>query len=125
MVIQLAAILAAFIFLHAKHFLCDFVFQTEYQRRSKRNYGYLGGAVHALIHALATTPVFILLRPPLGLALAVFIGELFFHYHIDWLKERILTERNWGPNDSGYWRTFGADQALHNLTYVGIIAVMS
>ena len=122
---QLATVLGAFIFLHFKHFLCDYVVQDEYQRRSKRSYGKFGGALHALVHALATTPVFVLLRPSLGLALAVVIAELFVHYHIDWLKERILAEGSWGPEDRAYWRTFGVDQMLHNLTYVAIVAVAS
>jgi len=122
---QLVTVLGAFIFLHFKHFLCDYVLQNEYQRLSKRSYGELGGALHAVMHALATTPVFLLLRPSAGLALAVIAAELFFHYHIDWLKERILSEGKWGPKDKGYWRTFGVDQMLHNLTYVGIVAVAS
>jgi hypothetical protein len=122
---QLATVLGAFIFLHFKHFLCDYVLQNDYQRRAKRSYGEFGGALHALVHALATTPVFFLLGPSLGLALAVVAAELFFHYHIDWLKERILAEGNWGPEDKAYWRTFGVDQMLHNLTYVGIVAVTS
>ena len=120
---QFATILGAFIFLHFKHYLCDFVLQNDYQLRAKRTYGDVGGALHASLHTLATLPVFILLRPSLGLAVAIIGAELFFHYHIDWLKERILAERNWGFEDRGYWRMFGIDQLLHNLTYVGMIAV--
>ncbi len=125
MTIQLASVLGAFIYLHFKHYLCDFALQSEYQRRGKRGYGQLGGAIHALTHALATTPVFLLLHPSAGLAVAIVAVEFFFHYHVDWLKERILAERNWGYEDRGYWRTFGVDQMLHNLTYVAIIAVTS
>lgn len=120
---QLATILGAFIFLHFKHYLCDFVLQNDYQLRAKRTYGDVGGALHACLHALATAPVFILLRPSLGLAVAIIGAEFFFHYHIDWLKERILAERRWGIEDRGYWRMFGIDQMLHSLTYVGIVAV--
>jgi hypothetical protein len=120
---QLATVLGAFIFLLFKHFLCDFALQNEYQLRAKRTYGDIGGALHSCLHALATTPVFILLRPSLGLALAIVAAEFFVHYHVDWLKERILIERNWGVEDRAYWRMLGVDQLLHNLTYVGIIAV--
>ena len=122
---QLATALGAFVFLHIKHFLCDFALQNEYQLRGKRAYGEIGGVVHAVVHALATIPVFLLLQPTPGLAAAIVGAELFFHYHVDWLKERILAERNWSFEDRGYWRMLGIDQLLHNLTYVGIIAVAS
>lgn len=120
---QLATALGAFVFLHVKHFLCDFALQNEYQLRGKRAYGEIGGVVHAVVHALATTPVFLLLQPTPGLAAAIVVAELFIHYHVDWLKERILAERNWGPEDRAFWRTFGVDQMMHMLTYVGIVAV--
>ena len=122
---QLATVLGALVFFQFKHFLCDYVLQNDYQLRSKRTYGHLGGALHATVHALATTPIFILLRPSFGLALAVVAAEIFVHYHIDWLKERIMAERMWGYEDRGYWRMFGIDQMLHQLTYIGIIAVTS
>lgn len=122
---QLAVVFGAFIFLHFKHFLCDFALQSDYQLRSKRVYGHPGGIFHAALHALATTPVFFLLSPSIGLAVAIIAAELSLHYHIDWGKEKIVTEWNWGLADRGYWSTLGFDQMLHSLTYVGIIAVMS
>ena len=122
---QLAAILGALIFLHFKHFLCDFPFQSDYQVRSKRVYGHPGGIFHAGLHALATTPVFYLLRPSLAFAIAIVAVEFLLHYHIDWAKENILAKWNWHLGDREYWSTFGFDQMLHNLTYVGIIAVTS
>ena len=125
MTIQLITILGPLTFLHVKHYLCDFVLQNQYQLRGKRAYGQLGGAVHAMVHALATTPVFLLLAPPLGLAAGIVAAEFFYHYHLDWLKEQILTARDWGPEKRGYWHILGLDQMLHNLTYVGIVAVAS
>lgn len=122
---QLAVIFGAFAFLHFKHFLCEFPLQSAYQLRTKRIYGHPGGMLHASVHALATTPVFILLTPSLGLALAIVAAEFVLHYHSDWVKQRIVAARNWGPEDRGYWRMFGIDQMLHNLTYVGIVAVTS
>ena len=112
-------------FLHFKHFACDFPLQTDYQLRTKRIYGHPGGLLHASLHALATSPVFLLLKPPLGLALAIVATEFLLHYHIDWSKEQILASWNWQPEDRNYWRTIGIDQMLHNFTYVGIIAVTS
>lgn len=122
---QIVTILAAFIYLHVKHYLCDFVLQNDYQLRAKRRYGDIGGALHVSLHAIGTLPVFVLLRPSLGLAIAIIVAELFFHYHVDWLKERILAERKWSFEDPAYWRIFGIDQMLHNMTYVVIVAVTS
>ena len=44
------------------------------------------------------------------------------HYHIDYIKQKL----NYGltPNDRKFWIWLGADQALHYLTYVGIIAYL-
>lgn len=122
---QFAVILLAFFFLHFKHFVCDFPLQTDYQMRMKRIYLHPGGLSHASVHALATVPVFLLLRPSIGLALGIVAVEFLLHYHIDWAKEKILASWNLDPSDRNYWRTIGIDQMLHNFTYVGIIAVTS
>ena len=47
------------------------------------------------------------------------------HYHIDWLKEQIVYRRQFRPEQSVFWWTFGIDQWLHQLTYVGIAAVLA
>ena len=120
---QLAAILVAFCYLHFKHFLCDFPLQTEFQYRGKEIYGHSGGILHAFIHAYATIPIFVLLRPSFGLALAIISCEFFLHYHIDWIKQRVLRIRNWNMENRSYWHTIGFDQMLHNFVYVGIIGV--
>ncbi len=117
---QIGVILGAFLYLHLKHFLCDFPLQSGYQLRTKGIYGDFGGILHASIHALATLPVFLLFLPAIGTALVIAAAELLLHYHIDWLKERILKNRK----TYGFWQILGADQMLHNFTYVGIIAVL-
>jgi len=98
---QLAILLGALPFLHFKHFLCDFPLQNDYELPSKGTYGHPGGILHASIHALATTPIFMLLRPALRLAIAIVVAEFFLYCHIDWVKEKILTRRNWHHGDRG------------------------
>jgi hypothetical protein len=120
---QFAAVLGALLFLHFKHFVCDFPLQSDYQIRMKRVYGHPGGLTHAALHALATVPVFVILSPSVGVALTIVVSEFLLHYHIDWLKEKILAKRDLNPGDRDYWRTIGIDQMLHNFTYVGVIAV--
>ena len=124
MISQTGVILGAFLYLHLKHFLCDFPLQSGYQLRTKGIYGDFGGILHASIHALATVPVFLLFRPAMVTALAIVASEFVLHYHIDWLKERILKNRSWDSTTYGFWQILGADQMLHNFTYVGIIAAL-
>ena len=119
---QLDIILVAFLFLNIKHFVCDFPFQSDYQVRTKRIYGHPGGIWHSGLHALATMPVFLLLKPAFGVAFVIVAAEFVLHYHIDWVKDRVVTKYDWQPKDRSYWHAFGADQLLHNLTYVGVVA---
>ena len=38
--------------------------------------------------------------------------------HVDWAKMQL----KWKPDNKYFWWALGADQMLHYLTYVGIIA---
>src|ERR1051326_1432184 len=71
-----------------KHLVFDFFLQTSYQYRNKGIYGHPGGLLHAGLHALGTTPVFLWIAPSLRLALAIMVGEFVVHYHLDWTKDQ-------------------------------------
>lgn len=113
------------LFLQFKHFVCDFVLQTPYQFLNKGKYGHPGGIVHAGLHALASTPIFLLIPPGWPLAVAVVVGEFIVHYHIDWTKEQTVKRKRWKFPQAEYWWTFGADQGLHQLTYLAMAAVLA
>ena len=117
-------LLLSLAFLEAKHFVCDFVLQTPFQMRSKGVYGHPGGFLHAGIHVLGTLPVFLLIAPSLLVGVIILVGEFAVHYHLDWSKEQFLKRTGWTVNDGGYWITLGADQLLHHLTYVAIVAAL-
>lgn len=118
-------IIAALAFLAAKHFVADYLLQTPYQYRNKGRYGHPGGLLHAVIHGIASLPV-LLIVPAAGVALglAVVAGEMAIHYHMDWLKERLVADRGLGHKDAAYWQILGFDQLVHQLTYVAMVALL-
>jgi hypothetical protein len=121
----LLAMLVALVLFQAKHFLCDFVFQTLSQVQSKGIYGHFGGVGHAGLHALGSLPALLVLtRSPLAIAVVVAI-EFALHYHIDWTKARVDASQGLTIADRKYWVVFGLDQLLHQLTYVGIVYVLA
>lgn len=102
-----------------KHFVADFVMQYSYMVRDKGTYGAPGGIHHAATHACWT---FIILIPFVHNADHLLILPLvdgIVHYHIDYFKQKL----NHGLTalDNMFWVWLGLDQALHYLTYIGII----
>jgi hypothetical protein len=122
---QVQLVLAALLVLQFKHFIADFVLQSPYQFLNKGKYGHPGGVIHAGIHVLGTLLAFLVITPSLLLSAAIVAGEFIAHYHIDWLKERTVKYNQWVFPQSEFWWTFGADQALHQVTYVAIVAALA
>lgn len=121
-----AAVLIALTVLLVKHFVCDFALQTPYQIRGKGIYGHPGGLIHAGLHAIGTLPVFLVIPPGWELGAVLVAAEFAIHYHIDWLKERVVRWRGWTAVSGGaFWIVIGLDQLLHQLTYVAMVAVLA
>jgi hypothetical protein len=102
-----------------KHFVADFLMQYDYMLREKGIYGATGGVHHAGVHACLT---FLILVPFVAGAdqlLILPLVDFVAHYHIDWVKQKL--NRGYTYTDRQFWIWLGADQALHYLTYVGII----
>lgn len=119
-----AALIAVFLILITKHFVCDYPLQTRWQLINKGTYGHPGGIVHSGIHALATTIAFFVLTPTLLVGALIVIGEFLVHYHIDWTKENVIKRMGWTATDGNFWLALGLDQLAHHLTYVVIAAVL-
>lgn len=115
-------VLIAMAYLLVKHCVADFLLQTENQRRTKGDYGALGGITHSATHILLTAPVFLLL-PPVGAGVitALLAAEFTIHYHLDWAKDQITHRYGWSPSDTAFWWALGIDQLGHGLTYVGLL----
>jgi len=124
-------ILLVLTLLFTKHFVLDFVTQTPYQWMNKGTYGHMGGILHSWLHAFGTS---LILCPLIGLGflnvspmvvLALCIAEFVIHYHTDWAKMNINKKMGWGANTHHqFWVLTGFDQLVHNMTYVGILAVL-
>jgi hypothetical protein len=100
--------------LYVKHYLADFVLQTERMVKEKGIYLANGGIDHSGIHALFT---FIISFFFFGFYLAILFSIIDFitHYHIDWFK------MNFGNRDITnrlFWNHLGLDQLSHNLVYI-------
>lgn len=111
--------------LQAKHLFADFYLQTPRMLRDRGLYLHMGRVQHAGIHAVGSLVAFVLVGVPLVTALVVAIIEWAVHFHIDWGKGRWSDHTGHGPDQAGYWRAFGVDQALHQWTYLVMVwAVM-
>lgn len=117
-------VLAAMAYLLIKHAVADFLLQTAFQRQTKGIYGALGGFTHCLTHVALTAPV-LPLFPSVTMTAAALIlaGEFVIHYHLDWLKDRVVRTRGWSSHDTPFWWALGLDQLMHGLTYVGLLWV--
>ena len=117
--------LAAIAVLMLKHTVADFFLQTPYQYLNKGTYGHPGGFVHAGIHVALTPLVYLVLVPSsLLLAGAIALGEFAVHYHVDWLKEQVTHRNGWTTRDPGFWHALGADQLVHGVTYITLVAIL-
>lgn len=120
------SLLGALALFQVKHYLADFQFQTLWMLRNKGSYGHPAGLLHAGLHALLSAPVLLLLMGvPADLALALMAAELAVHYHTDWAKERIGRASGADAGQPRFWHLLGLDQALHQWTYLAMLAVIA
>ena len=110
------AIALLFAGLFVKHWLVDFVWQTEEEIKYKGEYQDWRGLKHSLKHGFGTAAVFLIFTDWQWAALSGIV-DLLVHYHIDWVK------MNFGEKDMQnprFWAHLGLDQLAHYLTYLGL-----
>ncbi len=117
----LKTVLWLLILLQVKHLFADFFLQTPRMLMNRDRYVHLGRAEHAGLHAIMSFLALILIGAPLGFSFVLSVLELIVHYHIDWAKGRHSASTKLGPEDAGFWRAFGVDQLMHQLTYIAMI----
>lgn len=123
-------LLAGFLLLNVKHFFIDFPWQPPFMWMNKGTYGHLGGIYHALLHAVGTFAVFMLLfnsQSSHAAFVAFYLAAIdaVVHYHIDWAKMNINKKMGWGPTTHPeFWTLTGLDQLLHQATYIGLLALV-
>lgn len=103
--------------LFVKHFLADFVWQTNKMLKDKGHLGRLGGLQHAGLHGVLT---YVILMHFLGIQACVMLAmvDCVLHYGIDLAKVRASVRLT--PQDNAFWIWFGLDQLAHALTYLVI-----
>ena len=106
-----------------KHFIADFLLQFPYMLREKGIYGATGGLHHAGIHAALTLLICIFFVHSSHDIVTVAAFDGLAHYHIDYVKQQL--NKGLTTADRMFWVWLGADQALHYLTYVGIISYVT
>ncbi len=104
--------------LQVKHMFADFFLQTPRMLAGRGQYFHLGRAEHVTVHMLGTAVAFAVLSAPLAFAIIVCIGEWIVHFHIDYGKARYNEIKNLKPTQASFWWAMGADQALHQMTYL-------
>ena len=119
---MVATVLLIMSLLILKHFVCDFWLQFSYMIDEKGTYGAEGGRHHALMHTAGTFLVLAVTISSIEAAVVIGFLDGFIHYHIDWAKMKL--SQHLTPVDNEFWWFIGADQMLHYLTYIGIIAIL-
>lgn len=109
------------VLLQVKHMFADFYLQTPRMLGGRGRYLHLGRAQHAGLHAVGSALAFFVMGAFSIVVLWIVLIEWLVHYHIDWGKGRYSDQKAHTPADAGYWRAFGFDQTLHQLTYVVMI----
>jgi hypothetical protein len=109
--------------LQIKHMFADYFLQTPKMLSGRGEYLHVGRAQHAGIHALGSALVLLVMGAGLPFLLIVVLVEWFVHFNIDWGKAKLSDSLGYGPDQAGYWRLAGLDQALHQLTYVAMTLV--
>lgn len=108
-----------------KHFLADFALQVSpYLYAHKADMSHPGGFIHACIHTLGTFLICDMYTFWWGAALLGFFDGI-IHYIIDYLKARWNETWELEPRNWGYWILLGADQSLHYMTYLLVVAMLS
>jgi hypothetical protein len=116
-----ATILWAMLAFELKHFICDFVIQTQTQARKKGFYGDIAGITHAGSHIIGSIPALLILGADIQTMAILLIGEFLIHYHTDWFKARLDRTRATAGQDHVFWILFGLDQLIHQLTYIAMM----
>ncbi|MEP5731702.1 MAG: DUF3307 domain-containing protein [Sulfitobacter sp.] len=117
----LTTVLVLLVLLQVKHLFADFFLQTPRMLSAREVYLNLGRIQHAGLHALFSLVAFCVIGAPIAVAFVICLIEWAVHFHIDWAKGRYTARRDDTPADAAYWRAFGLDQLVHQLTYVAMI----
>lgn len=114
------SVILIFFLLTLKHFIIDFILQTERQVQTKGILFHPVGFSHSLEHGIWTAVIFNFFIP-FEYAILFGYAETPIHYTVDFLKMRFgcrdITKKL-------FWFQLGLDQFAHYLTYIIFIEVL-
>lgn len=111
------SLLIFLILISVKHYLVDWVFQTDEMANEKGNKPTLL-FLHGLEHAIGTFMIGIFFISPVKI-LMIAMMEILIHCLIDFTKSRIQMYTKWSFPQKKFLIAMGFDQMLHMLTYIG------
>jgi hypothetical protein len=114
----------ALVGLQVKHFVADYTLQWPSMIADKCHMNRAGGYLHAAIHIVLTLPVLVLCGLSLVPIILVLICEFVVHYVTDFTKGKYDCKHKLHAHTRHFWVLHGADQLVHQLTYVVILAVI-
>ncbi len=121
----MSTVLVLLLLLQVKHMFADFFLQTPIMLMNRAQFVHPGRALHCLVHALGSLICFLVLGIPFFVTLLIVLAEWVAHYLIDFGKGVWSERAGHSPADASYWRAFGADQMLHQITYVAMVAAIA
>ena len=104
-----------------KHWIADFVLQSDWQVSQKGVYGAWGGIIHSFIHGLLTAIIMSFVFSIIPVALIAGVLDSVIHYHIDYIKAR-FGEKD--PNQQMFWTHLGLDQLCHYCFYLWLVWIL-
>lgn len=116
--------MALLVLFQIKHMFADYFLQTPKMLTGRGQYWHMGRAQHASVHLVGSVLVLVPFGLPIALVVMLIVAEWIVHFNIDWGKARYSDARQHTPTDAGFWQAAGADQALHQLTYIGMVWVI-
>jgi uncharacterized membrane protein YphA (DoxX/SURF4 family) len=106
--------------LQVKHLFADYFLQTPIMLTGRSTYLHRGRALHAGVHVAGTALALGVFAVPFNVIVGLIMAEWIVHFHVDWAKARWSEKHHQTPDQAGYWRANGTDQAVHQLTYVAL-----
>lgn len=116
-----SAVLVLFCLLQIKHMLADYFLQTPSMLSGRGEYLHLGRALHAGVHVVGSLIALLIIGTPAWIIFVLVVFEWIVHFNIDWAKARYSDIKALTPEQAGFWRAAGVDQALHQLTYIAMV----
>ena len=106
-----------------KHFLADFILQTNWMARGKEQRSEWGPPLlaHALCHAILTLVITLVTAPQLWWLSLI---DLVVHLAIDRSKTLVAQRGGWRTDEAQFWWLLGFDQYLHQLTNLSLAAAI-